>query len=258
MKNERQIIIKKFIEDHKKITIDDICSICSVSPETARRDLNELEQTGFIKRVYGGARLLDNNTMPNLILPWDSRHVSDLQEKQAMSRELIALIPDHSTIALDSGTTILELAKLLNQKKDLTILVNDLRTAIELCTNTTHTVYFIGGGVKRDDLITTGLLANSFLDYFSQIDISIISGDGFDIDGGMTDYNVEMGILKVAMIKKSKKVFAAIASRKFSVKAFYKVCNAKDCDVIITSSKTPSQTIEAIKNCGVKTIVCSM
>ncbi len=258
MKPNRQQLIKKYIQDNKRISVDDICSMCKVSVETARRDLNDLEKTGAIRRVYGGAVLIDVNDYPNLITPWNSRHTSDLAEKQAISRELINAIPDHSTIALDSGTTILELAKLLSQKKDLTILLNDLRTAIELSANTTHTIYFIGGSVKRDDMITTGFLANDFLDFFSQIDLTIITGDGFDIEGGLTDYNVEMGMLKVAMIKKSKKVIAALVGRKFSVKAFYKVCDVKDCSEIITTSAAPVSAVDAIKNTGIKTIVCNL
>lgn len=255
MKQDRQWQMKQLFLQKKRLTIKELCETFKISVETARRDLNALEDSGFIRRNYGGGVLIDNTNTQDLMPPWDARFTYNLPEKRAIAREMLRQIPDHSIIALDSGTSIFELAKLLNAKNDLTILANDLRIAVELSSNTTHTIYFIGGAVKKDDMITTGFLTTDFLEHFSQIDLALLSGDGFDVSVGVTDYNVEMGTMKKAMIKKSKQVIVGMDHSKFSINAFYKVCGIDSLTLVITDTQAPPDAIETLEKAGVKTIL---
>ena len=104
-------------------------------------------------------------------------------------------------------------------------------------------------------MITTGFLSNEFLDYFSHIDLAIIGTDGFNVNIGLTDYNVEMGTLKAAMIKKSSKVFVLADHSKFSVNAFYKVCGVDKIDLVVTSRKVPRESLEVLERQGAKTVI---
>lgn len=255
MKHDRHGQIMQLLLQNKRITIRELCELFDVSVETARRDLNKLEEEGIVRRVYGGAMLIDNTDIPNLMPPWNSRRTQNLDEKQAIAREMLKWIPDHSIIALDSGTSAFELAKLLREKKDLTILINDLRVAAELSNNTEHTIYYIGGVLKKDDMITTGFLATDFLDHFSQIDLAIFTADGFDVNIGVTDYNVEMGKLKMAILKKATQVFLGIDHSKFFNNAFYKVCGIDKLNMVITGIQAPSEAIQTLKNKGIQTIL---
>lgn len=255
MKRERQLQIRQLFLQKKQITIKELCELFHISLETARRDLNALEEDGFVRRTYGGAVLVEMNNSQNLMPPWNDRLTQNLSEKRAIAREMLRWIPDHSTIALDSGTSIFELAKLLSEKKDLTILVNDLRAAMELSSKTDHTLYYIGGAVKKDDMITTGFLATDFLEHFSHIDITIVSTDGFDVNTGLTDHNVEMGTLKAAMIQKSRKVFAGVDHSKFSTNALYKVCGIDRVSMVISGKKAPPAAIELLQKMGISTVL---
>ena len=184
----------------------------------------------------------------------DPAHIKELSKSIADVGLLnpITVKEDHTLIA---GLHRLEAAKLLYLKKNLTILTNDMRIALELSSNTDHTLYFIGGAIKKDDMITTGFLSNEFLDYFSHIDLAIIGTDGFNVNIGLTDYNVEMGTLKAAMIKKSSKVFVLADHSKFSVNAFYKVCGVDKIDLVVTSRKVPRESLEVLERQGAKTVI---
>ena len=209
MKYDRQEKIKQLFIDRKRISCVELCDIFSISIETVRRDLAALEEEGVIKRVYGGAVLSDNTSVPNPIKPWDMRFILNNVEKVNMAKVILKFIHDNMTIALDSGTTVLEVAKLLDQRKNLNIITNDIHIASELSRNTDHTIYLIGGTLKKDDKITTGFLATEFLKNFSHIDAAILTADGFS--DGIGDFNVDMltrevGISRAQLHRKMKEL----------------------------------------------------
>lgn len=255
MKRDRLWQMKQLFLQKRSIRVKELCDAFDISVETARRDLNALEEDGIVRRVYGGAVLVDNTGNQDVMPPWDDRVSLHQREKRAIAREVLRHIPDDAIIALDSGTATYETARTLREKKNLTVLCNDLRIAAELSHNTDHTIFFIGGAMKKDDMITTGFLATDFLEYFSNIDLTILSADGFNVATGLSDHNVEMGTLKAAMIKRSSRVLAGIDYSKFACKAFYKVCDIKDLDMVITDDRTPQSDIDALKKAGVTTIV---
>lgn len=252
MKYDRQEKIKQLLIDRKQISCLEICDMFAVSIETVRRDLASLEKEGVIKRVYGGAVLMDNSSAPNPIKPWNTRIVMNNLEKVNMAKQMLNYIHDGMTIALDSGTTVLEVARLLNQRKNLSIITNDIHITAELSRSTDHKIYLIGGSVKKDDRITTGFLANEFLKNFSRIDAAILTADGFE--NGIGDFNVDMAALKTIMIEKSDKVYAVIDHTKFSIPTLYKVGSMKDLDLVITGMCAPKEAIAALRQAGVEVV----
>lgn len=255
MKYDRHLRMKQLFLQNKKMTNKELCEIFSISIETVRRDLHLLEKEGVIRRIYGGAVLADDNIMPESMQVWNTRVTRNLQQKQAIAQELVKRIPDNCTIALDSGTSLLELAKLLGAKENLSILTNSFHIAAELSANTSHMVYFVGGAIKRGELITTGFLANDFLSYFSHIDLAIVSADGFKVSEGISDHSVEMGTLKRSMIEKADKVYADIDSSKFSDGAFYKVCSSAKMDLLVTDIGAPQKALDELRAMGVEVCV---
>ena len=253
MKYDRQVKIKQMFMDRRQISCKELCEQFDISIETVRRDLAELEEEGVIRRVYGGAVLSDNSEAPNPMKPWDTRIGLNNTEKVNIAREIIRYIEDGMTIALDSGTTTLEIARLLYLRKNLNIITNDIHTAQLLSLNTDHTIYLVGGSVKKDDMITVGFLTTEFMKNFSHIDLALVTADGFK--EGIGDFNVDMGSLKAIMIEKADKVYAALDHSKFSVSALYKVCGLTDLDLVVTGEKAPAEAIEQLKEAGIKVIL---
>lgn len=255
MKYDRQEKIKQLLLERKQLSCKVLCDTFGISIETVRRDLAALEEEGVIRRVYGGAVLADNNSAPNPIKPWSTRSILNNVEKMNIAKAMLDYIQDGMTVALDSGTTVLEIAKLFNERKNLTIITNDIHIASELSRNTDHTIYLIGGSLKKDDRITTGFLASEFLKNFSHIDAAILTCDGF-LDG-IGDFNVDMCALKKSMIETADKVYVALDHTKFSITPLYKVCGVKDLDLVITGNEAPPASVGALRQAGVQVILVS-
>lgn len=253
MKYDRQVKIKQMFIDRKQISCKELCEQFDISIETVRRDLAELEAEGVIRRLYGGAILSDNSEAPNPMKPWDTRIGLNNTEKVNIAKEILRYIEDGMTIALDSGTTMLEIARLLYLRKNLNIITNDIHAAQLLSLNTDHTIYLVGGSVKKDDMITVGFLTTEFMKNFSHIDLALVTADGFK--DGIADFNVDMGSLKGIMIEKADKVYAALDHSKFSVPALYKVCGFTDLDLVVTGEKAPAEVIEQLREAGVEVIL---
>lgn len=253
MKNDRLIKLRQRFIEQKQLSCSEICETFGISVETARRDLAELEKNGTVRRIYGGAVLIDNTSVPNPILPYATRTIYHYREKENIAREIVQRLEDNTTIALDSGTTMISVAKQLHLRKNLNIITNDVHIASELSAHTDHKIYLAGGLLRKDDLITGGFMSQEFLDNFSHIDTAVMSADGF-IDG-LTDFNVDMGGLKKAMIRKAGKVFAAVDHTKFTTRALNKVCGLKDLDLVVTGKKAPEDSITALRAAGVEVIL---
>ena len=255
MKQARQRQIRQLIQQKKNVSIGELCETFHISVETVRRDLTQLEKEGGIKRVYGGAIIPDDNDHQNRMIPWDVRYSTNQNEKEALALAALDMIPDNATIALDSGTTMLALAKHLGTKKNLTVITNDFHIAMELLTNTSHKLVFIGGSMDREGLISTGYLAIDFLGSFSNIDLCIASADGFNTVTGLSDNNIDMGTLKGAIISKSTKVIVVFDHSKFTVNCLYNVCPITSLHTIITDGAAPKKAVDKLRQAGLDVVL---
>lgn len=253
MKSSRLKTTLQYVQRNESVTVEELCSMYHISAETARRDLNRLAKEGLVRRVYGGAVVLSQRG--NDVTPREARSNLHIDEKRRIAAEVVRHIPDGATVALDSGTTLLELAKLLKDKRDLTVITNDLHIAAEVCAGTAHKVCLIGGFIQRNDLMmTAGYLANGFLSNCPEIDITLLNADGFDIRTGIADCNSDMAALKIALARNAAKVIAAFDSSKFSLSAPYPVCAAREIDLLVTDSGVPAKTKESIRRLGCEVI----
>lgn len=111
---ERQDYILDVIGKEGSVKVSKLTKIFDVSIETIRRDLEALEKQGFLKRVYGGA-ILKKNTIDKL--NFSNRENEFKEEKKEIAKIAIRYIEEGQSIALNDGTTSIEIAREL--KKNL-------------------------------------------------------------------------------------------------------------------------------------------
>ncbi len=124
----RQWVLEK-IELEGKVEIDSLSNELNVSPMTIRRDLDQLEEEDRVIRVHGGAVAARTLIPGTPFLTKEGRHT---EEKRQIAKKALSLVRDGQIILLDSGTTTLEIARLLKVKQDLTVITNDIKIAAEL------------------------------------------------------------------------------------------------------------------------------
>lgn len=255
MKNERQNDLVRLLSKKRLLKNKELAKYFNVSIETIRRDINELEREGIVKKVYGGIQIISESNAMRDLESWSIRSEHCHEEKVQIVTRALELISDNSTIALDFGTTIFELSCLLSAKKNLSIITNSLRIAQELSKNTSHKVYTVGGLMLRDEMSTSGIFARDFLSNFTSIDLFICSADGISLENGMTESLEGTIDLKRYLINTANRTIGAIDHSKFGTKASYYLCPISNLDLLITDANTPRNYIEKIERSGVEVII---
>ncbi len=252
MKSERQNIIIDMLFKDGFVKTSNLQETLGVSIETIRRDFNQLAKMGFLIKTYGGA--VKTNHYINVksdLETWQRRMDSSLKEKRAIALCAIKYIEDYTLLAMDSGTTILELAKLLNQRKGITIITNDINTTETILQHNVNQVFLLGGMMTANGS-SNGYLAKHLLSNFSKIDMYVFSCDGVNIEDGFTTSNLENNELKRLFVEKAIKKIALADYTKFGKKALFKISSFDQVDVVITDSSTPQVYVDQIREKGIQ------
>ncbi|MBQ7509113.1 MAG: DeoR/GlpR transcriptional regulator [Spirochaetales bacterium] len=255
MKMQRIQEMKKLFISKQSITNKELCDTFGISIETVRRDLSYLESEGFIRKVYGGAALAEVSQAAIAVDEWDIRMKTNSMSKLRIAEKAVELIPDGSTIFLDSGTSVYEVSTFLASRTNITVLTNSIRIAEVLGMNPKIMVYFIGGVIKADTLASVGIFASEFLSNFYHIDYAVISCDGFVPNLGTTEQSLELSILKKQLISKTGKIILAVDHSKIGAPGNCLCCPIDKIDTVVTDEGTPAEVIESLKKSNINVVV---
>ncbi|MHA6258873.1 DeoR/GlpR family DNA-binding transcription regulator [Sporosarcina sp. CAU 1771] len=240
--DERHEQIMKELNRKKSIKTVDLSKKFNVTRETIRRDLQELEEEGLLKKVHGGAILTKTNVEP----PYLKRSQLHLEEKEAIAKRAADLVEDGDSLYIDIGTTTLMMVNYLQGKKNLTVVTNGLLHAVEFTKIEGTKVILSGGEIRAGEMSLSGPISTKGIKHL-YVDKSFIGVGGLSIDSGITDYHVHESELRAIMIENSTEVIALADFSKFGVRAFTQVCEIKDLTALITDKKSPLDILESIK-----------
>ena len=140
---ERRQKVIDLVSERGFIGLSDLAKELQASESTIRRDLDYLDQQGFVKRTHGGAVYqADRAALPAL----EERSQRELDEKRQIAQAAAARINDGDAILLDGGTTTLEVARLLVDRP-LQIVTNSLPIANLFAANRETDLVMLGGYV---------------------------------------------------------------------------------------------------------------
>lgn len=238
---------RKWIEDqiliNGKIDIESSSKQLNVSSMTIRRDLKELENEKKVIRTHGGA------VSPESLItevPYSSKKGQNINEKKTIALRAKSIIKPESTIILDSGTTTLELAKLLKGRNDLTIVTNDIKIAGELMSSL-NKVIVTGGEMQKDIGALFGAATQHILKVI-HADVFFLGAHAVDISRGVTSPTFDKSLIKQLMIDASKETWLLADYSKFGKKAFSNVCSLTDLDGVVTDSNLESSINNQIES----------
>jgi DeoR family transcriptional regulator of aga operon len=157
---ERQNKTIQFLHRNQRISISDICVTFTVSEATARRDLETLAAEGKLQRVHGGAIALSQTPPESPIL---QRQDEQPNEKLRIGQAAAVLVQDGETIFLGSGTTVLEAARSLRGRKNLTVITNSLPVVNVFAGTEGITVICLGGLLRNSELSFIGHITEQAL-----------------------------------------------------------------------------------------------
>jgi len=248
---DRRTVILKQLEKNDQVNVLELSRQFNVSEVTIRKDLKHFEKKNILIRSRGGAM---KQSLVNIDLSIYDRRRQNIKLKEAIGAAAANLIISGETILLDTGTTIMELAKHLPKKIEITVITNSVDITFRLSEYPHIRVIMPGGILRRNSLALVGEQAAESLRNF-YCDKYFLSADGVDIERGMMTTNIEEASLARINIKNSKKVYALIDSSKFLSKGITAIAPLADVDTLITDSGIPSSVLADIRALGVNVIV---
>ncbi|MCL6576142.1 DeoR/GlpR family DNA-binding transcription regulator [Kyrpidia sp.] len=247
LQEERQKKIMEYLQHHGTLRVTDLVERLGVSRETVRRDLQELEHQGVLRKVHGGAILTRTGVEPTFAV----RRTTNIKEKEAIGRAAAGLVEDGDTIFLDLGTTALEVARHLRGRGRITVVTNSVQAALELIDDEAINVYLTGGMLRSGDLSLSGRFARHMLAQF-YVDKAFIGVAGISLAGDLTDFHVEEAEVRNMMIERAKEVIVVADHSKFGVTAFTRVSALTAVHRIVTDAGTDPEQIFMIRSLGVE------
>ncbi len=241
------------IESKEQVSVSELSKMFNISEVTIRNDLGQLEKQNMLIRARGGAIKIKYQRR-GIDPSFSDKQKEFLKEKQLIAKAAVKLIEEGDTLVLDSGTTTTELAKNLQQFKNLTIITNALNIASILSEYEGINIFMPGGSLRKNSLSLVGVLADENLEKF-YCDKLFLGADGFDTSYGLSTPNSEEAHLNQVMIKVAKKVIVVADSRKFEKRRFSFIGPISVVDVVITDSGIKEEDKIRLEKNGVKVIV---
>lgn len=233
---ERLNKIKEILYKEKRVDVFELSELFSVTEVTIRRDLDKLEQDGFLIKTYGGA-VINEEQAPRPLISATEENAAE--EKRMIGKIAAHMIENGEAVYLSPGTTCLEIARNLKDKR-ITVVTNDLIIAYELKDSIGIKVIVTGG----DLLQSTSTLAGSFaLQALSGIYISkaFVGVKGIHFTSGYTVDSHEEVMVIQGVKNISSEIIITADYTKFNFTAFARLGDLTMSKRVITNKQVPSE-----------------
>ena len=246
----RQNDILAMARSQGQVLVDALALLFAVTPQTIRRDLNELCQRGLLARVHGGA--MPANSVSNVGYE-DRRHLFTTQ-KALIGAAAAAQIPENSSLAINIGTTTEQVARALYSHRDLVVITNNINVINILTGSPAKELILTGGVVRQSDGGIVGEAAVEFIRQF-RVDCAVIGASSLDQDGAVLDYDYREVLVARAMIANARRVILVADHQKFERSAPVRICGLADIDMFVTDRQPSGQFSDACAANNVAVIV---
>ena len=251
LKIQMQGQILRLVQKYQFMTVDDLAARLEVTPQTIRRDIQELSESGRLKRYHGGAS--SNGNLPDS-LP-SNRQIQCQNEKNAIARLIAEHIPDGSSLFVSIGTTMEAVAsELVRRRGSLRVITNNIHVASIVSARTDYTVIITSGVVRPLDGGITGVATVDFINQF-KVDYAVMSTHGVESDGSLLDDDYKEVSVMQAMIANARVRFLGVDYSKFRSNALVRLGDITAFDKVFTDRLPDTAMQKMLKEAGVECLV---
>ena len=229
----KQQILELMRKNGKVVTVDQLCRELYASGATIRRDLKGLEESGLIRRIHGGAILMEGSSTED---PLIFRENQNSARKQIIAGLAVTRIRNGMTVFLDSSTTVLALAGLLSRFSGLKVITNGIKTSMFLSDFPNIQLMCTGGLLRENSKSLVGLSAMEFISRYNA-DIAFLSCRGFTVETGASEANEDEYDVKRRFLDNSKKAVLLCDTSKMGTDYLCKLAPLSEFDEVITERK---------------------
>lgn len=225
----RQTEIVKLARNSGRVVVDDLVTRFDVTPQTIRKDLNELCDLGVLQRFHGGAMFAAG--VANV--GYENRRNISSQAKNLIGERASQLIPNNCSLFINIGTTTEAVARALHGHQGLMVITNNLNVAQLLREHPQIEVIVAGGMLRHADGGIVGEAAVEFIRQF-KVDFAVMGVSGLDTDGSLLDFDFREVSVSRAIMAASRRSILVADAMKFSRSAPVRIGHIADVDYLIT------------------------
>ena len=217
---ERQEKLLKYINEHKKASVNQLADLFDVAKVTIRRDIQLFSERGLVIKTHGGV-LSPSSTLAYEI-PFSSKSAANKDAKKKIGQTAAKLVDEQDMIILDAGSTALEVVRSITAKC-VTILTHDINIAMESTRRDNASLILAGGCLDKSVQTLTG---SQTADFYRQVHVNktFLGCDALDLAFGISNRSMEEVAIKRAIIAAADEVILITDHTKLNKKVFFYVC----------------------------------
>jgi DeoR family fructose operon transcriptional repressor len=246
LQHDRQQGIYMLALRQGSVDVGDLARRYSVTTETIRRDLSDMQGRQLLRRVHGGAVPVERmNHEPKV----DARDIVNADEKLRIATMAVAEVPERGSVIIDSGSTGQRLAEVFPVDRDVHVVTNSLVTALTLSRRGLRDLTVLGGTVRTKRLAMVDETTPAELQHMA-IDVLFMSCDGLSFQHGLTTPYREEHTIKRAMMERAHRVVAMVDQSKFGNMQMFSFAKFDEIDVLVTDTRVDPEAADFLTSHG--------
>lgn len=239
-KQERLSAILDRVAACGTVDVTDLAAALGVSGATVRRDLQTLSAKKLLVRTHGGAT----------VRPVDGTLGTRQADKRRIGIAAAKLVQPGAVVGFTGGTTVLEVARALADRTDLTFVTNAINIASELVGRPGLRLVVIGG-IIRQSFELVGPAAEAMLANY-HFDLAFIGVDGLTVSEGCTTHDEMEAQTDLAFLRRSRSSIVVADSSKIGKVTFARISPVSGVDEIVTDRAATPEELAAFRTTGVR------
>jgi len=252
MKAGRILEMEQYVSQKGSAGMEELCQYFQVSMNTVRRDVAELIRRGAVDKVYGGVCARKND---QALTPYEVRRIKKEEAKKSIGRAAAELVQDGDVIFIDSGTTTLQMVDFLAEKRDLTIITNNLEVILRALPYENISVISLPGQLQRKTNSFTGADSVRFLKRYN-IRLAFMAATGLSFHGATNSSSLEYEIKQIAS-ESCERAVLLVNKEKFGVTGLMTFAPVTAFHTVVSDTQPPEEYCQWLKNEGVRLLLAS-
>ncbi len=245
----RQADILEIARRDGRVDVDTLAERFAVTPQTIRKDLNDLCDLERLHRVHGGA-VFPSSTVN---VAYQARRDIAADGKARIADTVAGLIPDGASLILNIGTTTEQVAHALRHHSELMVITNNLNVAMILSDAPGVELIVTGGMVRKSDSGIVGAAAIDLIRQF-KVDYAVIGASAIDEDGALLDFDYREVRVAQAILEQARHKILVADAGKFERRAPVQIGHVSALDMIVTDAAPPESFSDLCTHAGVELV----
>lgn len=251
---ERRQQILQHLAHRGAVKVTALSQALGFSEATLRRDLTLLDRAGLVRRTHGGALLPDGGSSEAEPRPRDKATLR-AEEKRAIGRAAARLVKPGDVIALNGGTTTVQVARALRTLSSLRLVTNSVGVALELADQPGIEVTLTGGTLRASLELYGPMIEQSLQGLYAQV--AFLGVDGLTLRHGLTTYNPMEAHANRLILARAERVVVVADHTKIGRVTTALIAPSEAVHTLITDALAPAEELDMFRRAGIAVIVAT-